>query len=163
MSPRQKTGDMFGIYTPDEFRWPEDEPFEMEEEADAPWTSVFEDLSNEDNDITLHKYVNNDWEEQKFTNEQIDKLKQYFETHELENKDLVPDIWRGYGSPEFGEVFGESFIMISGDNTFKDLSFSNDGQFIAVYSDSYGKQGFDTKIYKLHDAEQLEFLYELLG
>ena len=158
-----KICDMFGTSIPDSFRCSEDVPVEMEEEADAPLTSVFEDLSNKDNDITLHKYVDYDWEEEKFTDEQIDKLKQYFETHELKNEDLVPDMWRGYGSQEFGELFGKPFIMISGENTFKDLSFSNDRQFIAVHYDTYGKHGFDTKIYKLHDADQLDFLYEILG
>lgn len=158
-----KICDMFGTSIPDSFRCSEDVPVEMEEEADAPLTSVFEDLSNKDNDITLNKYVNYNLEEEKLTDEQIDKLKQYFETHELKNEDLVPDMWRGYGSQEFCESFGNNFIMISGDNTFKDLSFSNDGQFIAVHYDTYGKHGFDTKIYKMHDADQLDFIYDILG
>ncbi len=158
-----KICDMFGTSIPDSFRCSEDVPVEMEEEADAPLSSVFEDLSNKDNDITLHKYVDYDWEEVKFTDEQIDKLKQYFETHELKNEDLVPDMWKGFGSQEFCESYGNNFIMISGDNTFKDLSFSNDGQFIAVHFDFCGKHGFDTKIYKMHDADQLDFIYDILG
>ena len=158
-----KICDMFGTSIPDSFRCSEDVPVEMEEEADAPLTSVFEDLSNKDNDITLNKYVNYNWEKEKLTDEQIDKLKQYFETHELKNEDLVPDMWKGFGSQEFCESFGNNFIMIWGDNTFKDLDFSDDRQFIAIHFDSGNAHGYDTKIYKLHDADQLEFLYDILG
>ena len=158
-----KICDMFGTIIPDDFRCPDDAPVELEEEADAPLSSVLEDLSHTDNDITLNNYVNYDWEKEKLTDEQIDKLKQYFETHELKNEDLVPDMWKGFGSQEFCESFGNNFIMICGDNTFKDLDFSYDRQFIAVHYDTYGKHGFETKIYRLHDAEQLDFLYDILG
>lgn len=106
-----------------------------------------------------------DWVTDDLTSEQRAKLVSFFETYEFKDEELVPDMWKGYGSNEFEELFGSSFIMISNDECVeKDISVSNDMRYIAIYSPAhYNGHGYDTRIYRLRDTEKIKDVYNIIN
>ena len=106
-----------------------------------------------------------DWITDDLTSEQRAKLVSFFETYEFKDEELVPDMWKGYGSNEFEELFGSSFIMISNDECVeKDISVSNDMRYIAIYSPAhYNGHGYDTRIYRLRDTEKIKDVYNIIN
>ncbi|WP_024860685.1 hypothetical protein [Ruminococcus flavefaciens] len=119
--------------------------------------NILDVVHDERNDFRLYLSDGNDFTDTDLTAEQKEQLVSFFENYELKDEDLVPDMWKGYGSDEFEEYFGESFIMISNEERVeKDISVSKDRQYIALYSaGSYNEHGFDTRVYRLHDADEL--------
>lgn len=119
--------------------------------------NIIDVVHDEKNNFRLFLSYGNDITDTEMTAEQKAKLINFFENYELKDEDLVPDMWKGYGSAEFSETFGEPFIMISNEERVeKDISVSKDMKYIALYSaGSYNEHGYDTRIYRLHDAEQL--------
>ncbi|WP_303805359.1 hypothetical protein [Ruminococcus flavefaciens] len=127
---------------------------------------ILDVVKDDSNEFILNymdgEHVKND----KMTPEQRKQLISFFETYELKDEDLVPDMWKGcYGSPEFEELFGSSFIMISSDECVeKDISVSNDMRYIAIYSPAhYNDHGYDTRIYRLHDTEKIKDVYNIIN
>ncbi len=126
---------------------------------------ILDVVKDDSNEFILNymdgEHVKND----KLTPEQRKQLISFFETYELKDEDLVPDMWKGYGSPEFEELFGSSFLMIaSSDSVEKDISVSNDMRYIAIYSPAhYNGHGYDTRIYRLHDTEKIKDVYNIIN
>ena len=127
---------------------------------------ILDVVKDDSNEFILNymdgEHVKND----KLTPEQRKQLISFFETYELKDEDLVPDMWKGsYGSPEFEELFGSSFIMISSDECVeKDISVSNDMRYIAIYSPAhYNVHGYDTRIYRLRDTEKIKDVYNIIN
>ena len=126
---------------------------------------ILDVVKDDSNEFILNymdgEHVKND----KLTPEQRKQLISFFETYELKDEDLVPDMWKGYGSPEFEELFGSSFLMIaSSDSVEKDISVSNDMRYIAIYSPAhYNGHGYDTRIYRLRDTEKIKDVYNIIN
>ncbi|MBR6968542.1 MAG: hypothetical protein IKH78_08415 [Ruminococcus sp.] len=115
--------------------------------------------------FTRNYWKGDEWMADDLTAEQKQQLISFFETYELKDEDLVPDMWKGYGSEEFEELFGSSIIMISSEECVeKDISVSEDMQYIALYSPShYNGHGYDTRFYRLHDAENIKDIYNIIN
>lgn len=127
--------------------------------------AILDVVKDDSNEFILNymdgEHVKND----KLTPEQRKQLISFFETYELKDEDLVPDMWKGYGSNEFEELFGRSFIMISNDECVeKDISVSNDMRYIAIYSPAhYNDHGYETRIYRLRDTEKIKDVYNIIN
>lgn len=116
------------------------------------------------NDNILFVYDNGEGaEKQDINSEQIDKLKKYFEEHEL--TDVVDNTFGSLESDEWNEVFGTSQIQLYdweiGDLTI--IYVSKDNQYIAVLRPPCGLSINDDEyvtVYRAEDLEELDFIHD---
>ncbi|SHM55341.1 hypothetical protein [Ruminococcus flavefaciens] len=157
-----KLGDIFGTYIPDDFRnWEPDENEAEIYEHKCNAIDFSEVLAWNDCDYTV---IAGDRDERiSMTPEQIEQFKKCFDNIELKKENMVPDLWAGYGSPEFEADFGNTFVMISNENVLKDISISMDKKLIAIYDGGTScSSNMCTRVYRIDDPEQFQFVLDII-